>query len=65
MATAGSAPGTLVVASSTGWMAHKTSKMDTATEEDARASRESSTPLAETWAGTREIPDGLPGYRQC
>ena len=41
LATAGSAFGTFVAASFTGWMAHKTSKMVTATEEDARASRES------------------------
>ncbi|MHB1526450.1 MAG: hypothetical protein ACYCZN_09250 [Candidatus Dormibacteria bacterium] len=41
LATAGSAFGTFVAASFTGWMAHKTSRMVTATEDDARASRES------------------------
>ena len=41
LATAGSDFGTFVAASFTGWMAHKTFRMVTATEEDARASQES------------------------
>ena len=73
LATAGSAFGTFVAASFTGWMAHKTSRMVAATEADAQASRESVEEFRRSreldWRpfltfGAGRLPDkGAPAFR--